>query len=155
MKLARRRSSFTLYGLGAVTIAILAALVMLTMTARDTHAQSSVPEAPTGLTATSVSHDSVTLGWDDPDDHSITGYQVLRQSRDGDEYGDGQGAAEFAAITDDTASSATTYTDTSVTARTRYVYRVKAINSEGTSEQSNYVNVETPCTHGDRLGTAG
>ena len=86
---------------------------------------------PTGLTAPSVSHDSVTLTWDDPGDSSITGYQVLRRSRDGDEYGDGRGAAEFVSIVDDTGSSATTYADTSVTARTRYVYRVKARNSAG------------------------
>ena len=104
----------------------------------------SVPAAPTGLTATSVSHDSATLTWDDPGDGSITGYQVLRRSRDGDEYGDGQGAAEFVAVIDDTGSAATTYTDTSVAARTRYVYRVKAINSEGMSERSTYLNVETP-----------
>ena len=69
---------------------------------------------------------------------------MLRRSRDGDEYGDGLGAAEFVSIVDDTGSSATTYTDTSVAERTRYVYRVKAINSAGTSGQSGYLNVETP-----------
>ena len=104
---------------------------------------SSPPSRPTGLAATSVSHDSVTLSWDDPGDGSITGYQVLRRYRDGDEYGDGQGAAEFIAIVDDTGSAATTYTDTSVTARTKYVYRVKAINAEGMSERSTYLNAET------------
>ena len=103
----------------------------------------SVPAPPTGLTALSVTHDSVTLSWDDPGDSSITGYQVLRRSRDGDEYGDGQGPAEFVAVVDDTGSSATTYSDTSVTAHTRYVYRVKAINSEGMSERSSYLNLET------------
>ena len=103
----------------------------------------SPPAAPTGLTASSTSHDSVTLSWDDPGDGSITGYQVLRRSRDGSEYGDGRGASGFVVIVGDTASSATTYTDTSVTVRTRYVYRVKAINSGGTSGQSGYLNVET------------
>ena len=104
----------------------------------------SVPEQPTGLAAKSVSHDSVTLSWDDPGDDTVTGYQVLRRSRDGGEYGDGQGAREFVAVVDDTGTSATTYTDTSVAAHTRYVYRVKAINSEGMSERSTYLNVETP-----------
>ena len=104
----------------------------------------SVPAQPTGLTASSVSHGSVTLTWDDPGDISITGYQVLRRSRDGDEYGDGLGAAAFAAVIDDTGSAATTYTDTSVAARTRYVYRVKAISAGGMSERSTYLNVETP-----------
>ena len=103
-----------------------------------------IPAAPTGLSAPSVSHDSVTLSWDDPGDDSITGYQVLRRSRDGDEYGDGQGMAELVAIVDDTGSSATSYADTSVTARTRYVYSVRARNSAGLGEQSGHLNVETP-----------
>ena len=101
------------------------------------------PSAPTGLTVPSVSHDSVTLSWDDPGDGSITGYQVLRRSRDRDTYKDNQGAAEFVAVTEDTGSPATTYTDTSVTPRTRYVYRVKAINGGGLSPRSTYLNVET------------
>ena len=105
--------------------------------------QTSTPDSPTGLTASSVSHDSVTLSWDDPDDDSITGYRVLRRSRDGDAHGDGEGSAEFVAVIDDTGSPAASYTDTSVTARTRYVYRVKAINAVGLSEQSSYLNVET------------
>ena len=37
----------------------------------------------------------------------------------------------------------TTYTDNKVEADTRYVYRVKAINSQGTSPQSRYVTLET------------
>ena len=111
-------------------------------TLAESASSSSAPATPTGL-AGSVSHDSVSLTWQDPEDDSITGYQVLRRSRDGDEYEDGQGAAEFVAVVDDTGSAATSYTDTSVTARTRYVYRVKARNSEGLSPQSSYVNVET------------
>ena len=103
----------------------------------------SAPAKPTGLTASSVSHDSVTLSWDDPDDDSITGYRVLRRSRDGDAHGDGEGSAEFVPIVDDTGSASTSYTDSSVSAQTRYVYRAKAINSAGLSERSSYVNVET------------
>ena len=103
-----------------------------------------VPEAPTGLTAPTVSHDGVTLTWNDPDDNSITGYQVLRRSRDRDEYEDGEGAAEFVAVVDNTGSSTTSYTDTSVAARTRYVYRVKAVSQHGTSGQSSYVRADTP-----------
>lgn len=121
------------------------AMIAVHARARSLHVPTpSVPSQPTGLTATWVYHDSVTLSWDDPGDGSITGYQVLRRSRDGDEYADGQGDARFAAVIDDTGSAATTYTDTSVTAHTRYVYRVKAINSEGMGERSTYLNVETP-----------
>ena len=104
----------------------------------------SVPATPTGLTSTSVTHDSVSLNWDDPEDSTITGYQVLRRSRDGAEHGDGEGASEFVAIVDDTGTAAATYTDHTVTARTRYVYRVKAINSTGAGPRSTYLNLETP-----------
>jgi chitodextrinase len=97
-----------------------------------------VPAAPTGLTTTSVSHDSVSLSWDDPDDDSITGYLVLRRDVVNQEPG------VFSTIESDTGSSATTYTDNAVSAETRYTYRVKAINPEGTSKQSNYIKANTP-----------
>ena len=57
------------------------------------------------------SQDAVTLTWEDPEDDNITGYRVLRRSRDGAEYGDGLGTAEFVAINDVTGSSSTTYTE--------------------------------------------
>ena len=103
-----------------------------------------VPARPTGLTSTTVAINGVTLSWDDLGDSSITGYQVLRRSRDGDVYEDGQGAAQFIAVVNDTGSAAATYTDTSVTPHTRYVYRVKARNSNGLSPWSSYLNAETP-----------
>ena len=140
MTLARRRSSLPLYALRPVTVAILAALLMLTTPVGDTHAQSSVPAAPTGLTASSVSHDSVTLGWDDSDDDTITGYLVLRRDIVN------QAPGTFSTVEPNTGSAATEYTDSTVSAETRYVYRVRAINVEGVSDQSNYVNVETPAT---------
>ncbi len=123
---------------------LLAAVCTLLIFGSQAHAQIAVPAAPTGLSAASVTHDTITLSWDDPSDNSITDYRVLRRSRDGEEYGDGRGAAEFVSIVDDTGSSATTYTDNTVNAGTRYVYRVKAINPAGTSGQSSYLNVETP-----------
>ena len=85
----------------------------------------------------------MTLTWDDPGDDSITGYQVVRRSRDGDEYGDGQGVAEFVAVVDDTGSTATTYTDTSVSPRTGYIYRVKARKLQRLGEASDAANAET------------
>ena len=68
---------------------------------------------------------------------------MLRRSRDGDEYGDGQGAAEFAAVVDDTGSTATTYTDTSLSPRTAYIYRVKARKLQRLGEASDAANAET------------
>ena len=128
-------------GLAATLLTLSAALAFTLLPAQAETADP--PAAPTGLSASGVSSDSVTLNWDDPGDSSITGHQALRRSRDGNEYGDGEGAAEFAVIADDTGSAATTYTDASVTPRTRYVYRVKAINPAGTSGQSGYLNVAT------------
>ena len=128
-------------GLAATLLTLSAALAFNLLPAQAQAADP--PTEPTGLSASGVSSDSVTLNWDDPGDSSITGHQALRRSRDGSEYGDGEGAAEFAVIADDTGSAAATYTDASVTPRTRYVYRVKAINPAGTSGQSSYLNVET------------
>ena len=114
-------------GLAATLIIVAAALAFKMLPAQAETADP--PAAPTGLSASGVSSDSVTLTWDDPGDSSITGYQALRRSRDGDEYGDGEGTAEFAVIADDTGSAGTTYTDVSVTPRTRYAYSVKAISA--------------------------
>ena len=129
--------------------AIAALLVIASLTvaihpsASPAHAQDSTPDAPTGLRVSSSTHDSVTLTWVDPNDGSITSYQILRRSRDGDEYEDGQGAPEFVAVTDNTGSTATTHTDTGLDPRTRYVYRVKARNAAGLSPWSSYANAET------------
>ena len=102
----------------------------------------SAPAQPTGLNA-AATHDSVALAWDAPQDQSITGYQILRRSRDGSNYGDGKGAPEFVVIAE-SASTSATYTDNTVEPETRYVYRVKAVNDRGVSERSSYANAETP-----------
>ena len=123
------------FGLVLTVAALLAALLA---SGSPAQAQAAVPAAPTGLTAPTVAHDSVTLSWDDPGDSSITGYRILRRDPIN------QAPGTFSTVEPDTGSAETTYTDNSVNAGTRYVYRVKAINSAGTSGQSNYVNVETP-----------
>ena len=130
----------------AVLVSLLGTLTLMAVLALSTspaHAQNSVPAAPTGLTTSAVTHNSVTLIWDDPGDSTIESYQILRRSRDRYNYGDNLGDLEFAVIEDDTESSATTYTDNSVDFRSRYIYRVKARNSNGLSPQSNFVDVET------------
>ena len=119
-------------------LAAVAAVCALLAAGGLAHAQAAVPAAPTGLTASAVAHDSVTLSWDDPGDSSITGYRILRRDVANQDPGD------FSAVELNTGSAATTYTDNKVSALKRYAYRVKAINSEGPSGQSNYVNVETP-----------
>ena len=94
------------------------------------------PDKPRGLEATST-HDSVTLTWDDPNDDSITGYVILRRIPGVDPEG------HFDVLVADTAS-ATTYTDNTVAAETRYTYRIKAINGAGTSERSRWCHIDTP-----------
>ena len=95
------------------------------------------PAKPTGLDAT-ASHDSVTLTWDDPGDDSITGYVILRRIPGVDPQG------HFNELVANTGSAATTYTDNTVAAETRYTYRIKAINGAGTSERSRWFHINTP-----------
>ena len=66
----------------------------------------------------------------DPGDSSITGYQVLRRNPAIHDSG------VFDVIQDDTGSSDTSYTDTTVAPETTYRYRVKARNAHGLSERS-------------------
>ena len=127
----------------AAPLIVVAVAVAVVVSGALAHAQATVPARPAGLSVSASTHDSVTLAWNEPGDASITGYRVLRRSRDGGSYGDGLGAAEFVAIVEDTGSAATSYTDTSVTPHTRYVYRVSARNAAGLGPQSSYVNAET------------
>ena len=95
------------------------------------------PAKPTGLDATAT-HDSVTLTWDDPGDDTITGYVILRRIPGVDPEG------HFDVLVADTGTAATTYTDDTVSAETRYTYRIKAINGAGTSERSRWFHIDTP-----------
>ena len=95
------------------------------------------PAKPRNLEAT-ASHDSVTLTWDDPDDDSITGYVILRRIPGVDPQG------HFNELVANTGSAATSYTDNTVAAETRYTYRIKAINGAGTSERSRWFHIDTP-----------
>ena len=95
------------------------------------------PERPQGLRA-EVSHDAVSLSWDDPGDASISGYQILRRDRDLSPVG------VFEVLVEDTGSAAAAYADRQVQPETRYNYRVKARNAAGLSRRSNFVRADTP-----------
>ena len=101
------------------------------------------PAAPTGLTASRVGHDSVTLAWDNPQDGSITGYRVLR----------GADAGSLSAIEEDTGSAGTEYTDTTVAAETTYHYAVLALSQVGAGAQSTPISVTTPAAPGPAAPT--
>ena len=97
-----------------------------------------VPDKPTGLSA-AVSHDTVTLTWDNPQDDAITGYVILRRDREIHLVG------IFVTLTDDTGSADATYIDATVEPDKQYVYRIKAINEHGeVSEESDWVRGFTP-----------
>ena len=91
------------------------------------------PSKPTNLTARVNSDGHIVLSWEAPDDDSITGYRILRRRPT-------QGEDTLLVYVEDTGSTATTWTDTSVTAGVRHVYRVQAINAAGVGPVSNYVN---------------
>ena len=90
---------------------------------------STVPTPPTGLVATSASPTSVSLSWTAPQNnggYAILGYKI--------EYRIGSGA--YTVLVANTATTATTFLSTGLTAGTTYTYRVSAINSLGTGSPS-------------------
>ena len=79
---------------------------------------------------------TVTLNWHAPTDGTVvTGYQILRRIP----------ATEgtLSILVSDTGSTATTYTDSSLTANTRYVYRVKAVTADGLTRWSTSASATT------------
>ena len=99
----------------------------------DQQTPESPPAKPTNLTATVNADGHIVLSWTAPNDDSITGYQILRRRPS-------EGESALLVYVADTQSTATTFTDTGVTAGVKHVYRVKAINAAGLSGWSNYVN---------------
>ena len=99
-----------------------------------TPAEPQPPAAPTGLRASQVAHNSVTLSWTDPEDTSITGYRILR----------GTEAGKLSAIAQDTGNTDTEYTDSTVATETTYHYAVLALSQNGDGAQSATVSATTP-----------
>lgn len=95
-----------------------------------------IVDEPTGLVATAT-YDSVTLTWDDPDDETITGYQVLRRDAILD-LGN-----VYHVHVNDTGSASNTYIDKDVAPETSYVYRVRAWNTAGLSPKSRTAQIRT------------
>lgn len=96
-----------------------------------------VPQQPTGLSATAVSSSQINLAWTAPADDGgspITGYEIDRS---------GDGGSSWSTIVSNTATSGTTYSDTGLAHSTAYTYRVSAINSAGTGAPSSYSSATT------------
>ena len=92
------------------------------------------PAAPSSLTASAASSTSVTLRWTDNSSNE-SGFKVERSS-------DGVTFAEIATL----GAGTTSYSDSGLTARTSYYYRVRAYNSNANSGFSNTSSVTTPDT---------
>ena len=98
--------------------------------------------SPTGLTAMANGPYQIDLSWTAPVDnggHVITGYKI-----ESSETGNALTFTELESTTGNT----TTYEHTGLLEVTTRYYRVRAINSEGTSEASNVANATTPTTDG-------
>ena len=97
------------------------------------------PAKPTGLTAT-AGNAKVTLSWTDPGDSSITKHQYQQKA----------GAAAWDTTWTDIPSSApgeanaTSYTVTSLGNGTAYRFRIRAVNAQGNSPQSDVAGPATP-----------
>ena len=120
-----------------ILLAVIAALAMAMLFSPVQAQEGSAPDKPRGLEATAT-HDSVTLTWDNPGDDSITGYVILRRIPAVDPQG------HFNELVSNTGTDATTYTDNTVSAETRYTYRIKAINEHGVSERSRWSHINVP-----------
>lgn len=110
-----------------------------------TRAQSSdttAPSTPTNLTATTISSSQINLSWTaSTDNTAVTGYKIYRNS------------------TLLTTTSATSYSNTGLTANTTYNYTVSAYDAANNfSPQSSQVSATTQSTTGnrvDRLNSSG
>ncbi len=91
------------------------------------------PTAPSGLSATAVSHEQVDLAWTDnsPDEDS---FRVERSA---------DGGANWSGLTT-TGQNVTAYSDGSVSPETEYSYRVQACNPGGCSDFSSVATATTP-----------
>jgi len=106
-------------------------------TASATTSAATAPGAPASLSATAAGPTSITLSWTAPTTTGgapITGYKIEASSN---------GTSNWADLEANTASTATTYTHTGLTAAATRHYRVSAINSEGDGPASSTVNATT------------
>lgn len=98
----------------------------------DTLVFSSIPTAPTLLTATTISSSQINLAWTD-NSSDETGFQIERKIG---------GNATFALLTTNGASD-NIYSDKGLTKNTRYYYQVRAVNADGNSVYTNTANTLT------------
>ena len=99
-----------------------------------------VPGAPTGLTATASGTTAINLSWSAPAStggSAITGYKIESSSDGGSSWSD---------LVANTSNTATTYAHTGLAAGTTRHYRVSAINANGAGTASNVDSATTGTT---------
>ena len=99
-----------------------------------------VPGAPTGLTATASGATQITLSWTAPGStggSAITGYNIEVSSDGGSSWSD---------LVANTSNTTTTYQHTGLTAPSTRHYRVSAINANGSGTASNVDSATTGTT---------
>ncbi|MGD1017869.1 MAG: fibronectin type III domain-containing protein [Verrucomicrobiia bacterium] len=89
------------------------------------------PQAPSGLTATTVSSSQINLSWAD-NSNNESGFKIERST-------DGINFAQIAQVLPNT----TSYRNTGLALGTTYFYRVRAYNSTGNSDFSNVASATT------------
>ena len=92
-----------------------------------------IPATPTGLTATAVSSSQINLAWTDVSTGN-TGQRIERRSP--------SGSGSYSTLTT-VSATATTYSDTGLTASTSYEYRIVATNPDYDSSPSTAANATT------------
>ena len=101
--------------------------VTLTITAG-----SGAPNAPSNLTATTISNTQINLAWTDNSSNE-TGFKIERKTGSAGTY------AQIGTV----GADVTAYNDTGLTPATQYYYQVRATNGSGDSAYSNSANATT------------
>jgi len=104
---------------------------------------STVPAAPTGLTATASSSSTIGLSWTavtPPANCSISGYSVYRSTTSGFT------PSSINLVTNGV--TGTTYTNTGLTASTTFYYKVEAVDADGSSAASAQASATTQAAGG-------
>ena len=104
--------------------AAMAAVIIMAFAAAMTVSAQTGPERPTDLTATATHHDTVSLNWSHPEPTTVDHYQVLSRRADS-----GTGIAQVGT------STTTSFEHDGLEPQATYIYRVRAVNSQGEEGQ--------------------